>query len=89
MEFTSPLPRRLRLLSVIMHPWCPRCNPSRYTAFVTAGLHHAWVAEVGPKAMVLLVIHCSMFLQLFVGGSVFGPSFVMHYLVSFLVLKSS
>ena len=30
-----------------------------------------------------------MFLPLFVCGSVFGPYFIMHYLVSFLALQSS
>ena len=34
----------------------------------------------------LLLIHCLMFLPLFMGmDSVFGPCFVMHYLVLFLV----
>ena len=41
-------------------------------------------------AVVLLsLIRCLLFLPLVCGGSVFGPCFVMHYLVSFMVLGSS
>ena len=35
------------------------------------------------------MIHCLVFLPLDCEGSVFGPCFVIHYLVSFLVMQSS
>ena len=42
------------------------------------------------KAVVLLLlIHCLLFLPLFRGRFMFGLCFVMHYLVSYLVLQSS
>ena len=53
-------------------------------------------AAVRSKAVVLSLIHCLLLPSLFVcvcggGGGVFGPCFVMQYLVSFkfLVLQSS
>ena len=47
-------------------------------------------AAVHSKAVVLLLfIHCLLLLRLFVGGLVLGLSFVLQYLVSFLVLQSS
>ena len=39
--------------------------------------------------LLLLLVYCSLLLQLFGGGSVFGPCVVMHDVVSFLVLQSS
>ena len=48
------------------------------------------VAAVRSKALVLLLlIHCLMFLPLVCRGSVLGPWFVMHYSKSFLILQSS
>ena len=48
------------------------------------------LAAVHSKAVVLLLlIHCLLLLPLFCGGFVFGPCFVVQYLVSFIVLQSS
>ena len=38
--------------------------------------------------MALLLIHCLLLLPLFVGSLVFGPCFVMQYLVSFFSFAS-
>ena len=45
-------------------------------------------APVPSKAKVLLLLfHCLMFLPLFVGVLCFGSSFLMHFLVSFLLMR--
>ena len=47
------------------------------------------LAVVHTKAVVLLLLtHCLFQKCSHCGGSVFGPRFVMHYIVSFLVLQS-
>ena len=46
------------------------------------------LAVIHTKAVVLLLTHCLFQKCSHCGGSVFGPCFVMHFLVSFLVLQS-
>ena len=52
----------------------------------------AKVAARFKAVVVLFLTHCFLLYivaPLFSGGSVFGPCFIMQYLVSFLVLQST
>ena len=52
----------------------------------------AFKTPSGKAVVLLLLIHCLLWLPLFVGGggrSGFVPCFIMQYLVSFRILQSS